>query len=63
MIVTVSYNIENILGFVRAAELAHSPLTLQFPPWAVTYSDRLPIRAAKDVRPSFGLVNIELIPK
>lgn len=44
----IAYNIEQILGFVRAAEKARSPLIIQFFPWAVTYSDGLLIRTAAD---------------
>lgn len=39
------YNIESILGLIRAAEAKRSPLILQFFPWAITYSDGLLIHA------------------
>lgn len=39
------YNIESILGLIRAAEAKKSPLILQFFPWAITYSDGLLIHA------------------
>lgn len=48
VIAAIAYNIEHILGFVQAAEKARSPLIIQFFPWAVTYSNGLLIRAAKD---------------
>lgn len=48
IIAAIAYNIEQILGFVRAAEQARSPLIIQFFPWAVTYSDGLLIRTAAD---------------
>jgi fructose/tagatose bisphosphate aldolase len=48
VIAAIAYNIEHILGFIRAAELAKSPLIIQFFPWAVTYSSGLLIRTAAD---------------
>lgn len=48
VLATVAYNIEHILGMVRAAEQARSPLIIQFFPWAITFSDGLLIRAAAD---------------
>ncbi|KAK0100672.1 hypothetical protein ONS95_007124 [Cadophora gregata] len=48
VLATVAYNIEHIIGMVRAAELAHSPLIIQFFPWAITFSSGLLIRAAAD---------------
>ncbi|KAE9363808.1 fructose-bisphosphate aldolase [Stipitochalara longipes BDJ] len=48
VLATVAYNIEHILGMVRAAELAHSPLIIQFFPWAITFSSGLLIRTAAD---------------
>jgi fructose-bisphosphate aldolase, class II len=48
VIAAIAYNIEQILGFVRAAEKAHSPLILQFFPWAITFSDELILRTAAD---------------
>lgn len=43
-----SYNIENIVAVVRAAEKKRSPLIIQVFPWAVTASDGLLVRAAAD---------------
>lgn len=48
VIAAVAYNIEHILGFVKAAEVARSPIIIQFFPWAVTYSSGLLVRAAAD---------------
>jgi fructose-bisphosphate aldolase class II len=48
VLATVAYNIEHILGMVRAAEKARSPLIIQFFPWAITFSDGLLIRAAAE---------------
>lgn len=48
VLATVAYNIEHILGMVRAAEEAQSPLIIQFFPWAITFSDGLLIRAAAE---------------
>ncbi|PVH79519.1 tagatose 1,6-diphosphate aldolase [Cadophora sp. DSE1049] len=48
VLATVAYNIEHIIGMVRAAELAHSPLIIQFFPWAITFSSGLLIRCAAD---------------
>jgi fructose/tagatose bisphosphate aldolase len=48
VIAAIAYNIEHILGFVRAAETAKSPLIIQFFPWAITFSDGLLIRTAAD---------------
>lgn len=42
------YNLENILGVVKAAESKRSPLIIQVFPWAITYSDGLLVRAAAD---------------
>lgn len=46
VVAAIAYNIEQILGFVRAAEKAKSPLIIQFFPWAITFSDGLLIRTA-----------------
>lgn len=43
-----SYNIEHILGVVRAAERKQSPLIIQLFPWAITFSDGLLVRTAAD---------------
>ncbi|EMR70677.1 putative fructose-bisphosphate aldolase protein [Eutypa lata UCREL1] len=48
VIAAIAYNIEQILGLVRAAEQARSPLILQFFPWAIAFSDGLLIRTAAD---------------
>ena len=48
VLATVAYNIEHIIGMVRAAELVHSPLIIQFFPWAITFSSGLLIRCAAD---------------
>lgn len=48
VLATIAYNIEHILGMVRAAEEAHSPLIIQFFPWAITFSDGVLIRAAAE---------------
>lgn len=48
VLAAIAYNIEQILGLVRAAEKARSPLIIQFFPWAITWSDGLLIRAAAD---------------
>jgi fructose-bisphosphate aldolase class II len=48
VLATVAYNIEHILGMVAAAEECHSPLIIQFFPWAISFSDGLLIRTAAD---------------
>jgi fructose-bisphosphate aldolase class II len=48
VLATIAYNIEHILGTVRAAEEAGSPLIIQFFPWAITFSDGVLIRAAAE---------------
>ncbi|KAH8672751.1 tagatose 1,6-diphosphate aldolase [Tricladium varicosporioides] len=48
VVAAIAYNIEQILGFVKAAEVAKSPMIIQFFPWAITFSDGLLIRAAAD---------------
>ncbi|KAJ3545314.1 hypothetical protein NM208_g2571 [Fusarium decemcellulare] len=48
VLAAIAYNIEQILGLVRAAEKARSPLILQFFPWAITFSDGLLIRTAAE---------------
>lgn len=40
------YNIEHIIGFVKAAEERRSPLIIQLFPWAVTFSDGLLVHFA-----------------
>ncbi|KAJ5254293.1 hypothetical protein N7524_011473 [Penicillium chrysogenum] len=46
VIAVIAYNIEQIVGFVRAAETARSPLILQLFPWAIEVTDGLLVRAA-----------------
>lgn len=48
VIAAIAYNIEHILGFVRAAEVARSPIIIQFFPWTVNYSSGLLVRTAAD---------------
>lgn len=48
VLAAIAYNIEHILGLIRAAEKARSPLILQFFPWAIEFSDGLIIRTAAD---------------
>ncbi|CAK7211678.1 hypothetical protein SCUCBS95973_001196 [Sporothrix curviconia] len=48
VIAAIAYNLEQILGLVRAAEEARSPLILQFFPWAITFSDGLLVRTGAD---------------
>lgn len=48
VVAAIAYNLEQILGLVRAAEQARSPLIIQFFPWAVTFSGGLLVRAAAD---------------
>lgn len=44
--VYLSYNMEHILGFVKAAERKQSPLIIQLFPWAVTFSNGVLVHAA-----------------
>lgn len=46
VLAAIAYNIEQILGLVRAAEQARSPLIIQFFPWAIKFSDGILIHAA-----------------
>ncbi|KAL2287898.1 hypothetical protein FJTKL_04685 [Diaporthe vaccinii] len=46
VLAAIAYNIESILGLIRAAEAKRSPLILQVFPWAITYSDGLLVHAA-----------------
>ncbi|KAI0886897.1 ketose-bisphosphate aldolase [Annulohypoxylon maeteangense] len=48
VVAAIAYNIEQILGLVRAAEKARSSLIIQFFPWAITFSDGLLVRTAAD---------------
>ncbi|KAH7018197.1 ketose-bisphosphate aldolase [Microdochium trichocladiopsis] len=46
VVAPIAYNIECILGFIRAAEKKRSPLILQVFPWAITFSGGLLVHAA-----------------
>ncbi|OAA54590.1 Ketose-bisphosphate aldolase, class-II [Niveomyces insectorum RCEF 264] len=46
VLAAIAYNLEHILGFVRAAERKRSPLIIQLFPWAITYSQGLLVHAA-----------------
>ncbi|CAL5871885.1 uncharacterized protein PFLUO_LOCUS6139 [Penicillium psychrofluorescens] len=48
VIAAIAYNIEQVLGLVRAAETARSPLIVQFFPWAIEATDGLLVRTAAD---------------
>ncbi|CAG8115569.1 unnamed protein product [Penicillium salamii] len=48
VIAAIAYNIEQILGLVRAAETSKSPLIIQFFPWAITATGGLLVRTAAD---------------
>lgn len=48
VIAAIAYNMEQIVGLVRAAEQAGSPLILQFFPWAVEFGNGILIRTASD---------------
>lgn len=48
VIAAIAYNIEQVLGLVRAAETARSPLIIQFFPWAIQATDSLLVRTAAD---------------
>ncbi|KAJ5087461.1 fructose-bisphosphate aldolase [Penicillium angulare] len=48
VIAAIAYNIEQILGLVRAAETARSPLIIQFFPWAIEATDGMLVRVAAD---------------
>lgn len=48
VIAAIAYNIEHVLGLVQAAETAHSPLIIQFFPWAIEATDGLLVRTAAD---------------
>ncbi|CAI7591072.1 unnamed protein product [Penicillium manginii] len=48
VIAAIAYNTEQVLGLVKAAEAARSPLIIQFFPWAIESTDGLLIRAAAD---------------
>ncbi|EME87417.1 uncharacterized protein MYCFIDRAFT_75274 [Pseudocercospora fijiensis CIRAD86] len=46
VIAAIAYNIEQILGLIKAAENVRSPLILQFFPWAINFSNGLLIHTA-----------------
>lgn len=48
VVAAIAYNIEQVLGLVRAAETARSPLIIQFFPWAIEATNGLLVRAAAD---------------
>ncbi|KAJ5785304.1 fructose-bisphosphate aldolase [Penicillium pulvis] len=48
VIAAIAYNMEQVLGLVRAAERARSPLIIQFFPWAIQATDGLLVRTAAD---------------
>lgn len=48
IIAAIAYNIEQVLGLVRAAETTCSPLIIQFFPWAIEATDGLLVRTAAD---------------
>lgn len=59
VIAAIAYNIEQVLAFVQAAEVANSPMIIQFFPWAITFSKGLLIRAAADaIRHSTAPISI-----
>ncbi|KAI7100703.1 hypothetical protein KC352_g37955, partial [Hortaea werneckii] len=42
----IAYNIEQIIGYVKAAEAVRSPLIIQVFPWAITFSNGLLVETA-----------------
>ncbi|OJJ07894.1 hypothetical protein ASPVEDRAFT_142866 [Aspergillus versicolor CBS 583.65] len=48
VIAAIAYNIEQIIGLIRAAETARSPLIIQFFPWAIEATDGLLVRTAAE---------------
>ncbi|KAF3906867.1 hypothetical protein ABW21_db0205875 [Orbilia brochopaga] len=46
VVAAIVYNIEHIIGMVKAAENKRSPLILQVFPWAITFSNGLLVHAA-----------------
>ncbi|PLB52340.1 fructose-bisphosphate aldolase, partial [Aspergillus steynii IBT 23096] len=48
VIAAIAYNIEHILGLVKAASQARSPLIIQFFPWAIEVSDGLLVSTAAE---------------
>ncbi|KAJ6095932.1 fructose-bisphosphate aldolase [Penicillium sp. IBT 16267x] len=49
VIAAIAYNIEQVLGLVRAAETARSPLIIQFFPWAIQATEELLVHARHKV--------------
>lgn len=41
VLAVIAYNIEQIVGFMRATERSRSPLIIQFFPWAIAATDGL----------------------
>ncbi|OJD40231.1 tagatose-diphosphate aldolase [Diplodia corticola] len=62
VLAAIAYNTEQILGLVRAAVRARSPLILQFFPWAITYSDGVLVRAAADAIRQLAPAGAEPVP-
>lgn len=52
VIAAIAYNIEQIVGLVRAAKIARSPLILQFFPWALDFGDGILIKTASQAAQS-----------
>ncbi|KAK9455947.1 ketose-bisphosphate aldolase [Dipodascopsis uninucleata] len=48
VVAAIVYNVENIIGIVKAAEALKSPIILQLFPWAITYSDGLLVKLAAE---------------
>ncbi|KAI5357702.1 Putative fructose-bisphosphate aldolase, class-II, aldolase-type TIM barrel [Septoria linicola] len=48
IVASIVYNIEHIVGVVKAAEQKRSPLIIQVFPWQIIFSDGLLVRAAAD---------------
>ncbi|KAL4791696.1 ketose-bisphosphate aldolase [Aspergillus venezuelensis] len=48
VLAVIAYNIEQVHGFIKAAEVARSPLILQFFPWVVATFDGTLVRAAAE---------------
>lgn len=49
VLAAIAYNIEQVVGLVKAAEKARSPLIIQFFPWAIKFSDGALIHAAAHI--------------
>ncbi|KAI0544371.1 tagatose-bisphosphate aldolase [Xylaria curta] len=46
VLAAIAYNLEHVLGFIRAAEMRRSPLIIQLFPWAVRFSHGTLVHAA-----------------